>query len=158
MTTYESRPNTIPWPPMIYILAIVIAVALGWFLPLPWIGAPLGDILFAIGWLLVAGALAIDVAAMRTMRRHKTTIMPHKGSQHLVTDGPFAFTRNPIYLANTMLTIGIGLIVGNAWFLPAAIAAAFATTYLAIRREEQHLTARFGKRYRDYCKKARRWI
>ena len=41
MTTYESRPNAIPWPPLIYILAIAIAVALGWFLPLPWIAAPL---------------------------------------------------------------------------------------------------------------------
>jgi protein-S-isoprenylcysteine O-methyltransferase Ste14 len=158
MSEISARPNSFPWPPVIYCIAIAIAVLLGYFAPLPWIPSPLSDILFAVGWLLVAGAIAIDVGAMRTMSRHKTTIMPHRGSDHLVTDGPFAFTRNPIYLGNTMLTFGVGLISGIAWFLPLALIAAFATQKLAIEREEKHLDLRFGKRFRDYVKKVRRWI
>jgi protein-S-isoprenylcysteine O-methyltransferase Ste14 len=54
--------------------------------------------------------------------------------------------------------IGVGLITGIAWFLPLAIVAAFLTQKLAIEREERHLEARFGKRYRDYAKRVRRWI
>lgn len=154
----DARPNRLPWPPIVYLLAIAASVALGYAAPLPWIGKPLSDILFAIGWLMVAGAIAIDIGAMRTMRRHKTTIMPNRGSEHLVTDGPFAVTRNPIYLANTMLMFGIGLITGIVWFLPLGLVAAFATQKLAIEREERHLDARFGKRYREYRKKVRRWI
>lgn len=158
MSDINARPNSFPWPPVIYCIAIAIAVLLGYLVPLPWIPSPMSDILFAVGWLLVAGAIAIDVGAMRTMSRHKTTIMPHRGSDHLVTDGPFGFTRNPIYLANTMLTLGVGLISGIVWFLPLALIAAYATQKLAIEREERHLDLRFGKRFRDYVKRVRRWI
>jgi protein-S-isoprenylcysteine O-methyltransferase Ste14 len=158
MTDIQTRPNRLPWPPIIYLVAIAISIALGLLYPLPWISAPLSDILFAAGWLLVAAMVALDFSAMRTMARAKTTIRPDKASEHLVTTGAFSFTRNPIYLGNTLLMVGVGLITGIVWFLPLAIAAAFATQKLAIEREERHLEARFGKRYRDYAKRVRRWI
>ena len=158
MTTIHDRPNTLPWPPIIYIAAAALALIGHALLPLPWIRGALGEILFATGWLVVAGALAIDVAAMRAMSRARTTIMPHRGSDHLVTGGPFSFTRNPIYVGNTMLMIGVGLISGIVWFLILAPVAAYVTTKLAIQREEKHLEARFGKKYRDYAKKVRRWL
>jgi protein-S-isoprenylcysteine O-methyltransferase Ste14 len=158
MTDIQTRPNRLPWPPIIYLAAIAVSVALGLLFPLPWISAPLSDILFAAGWLLVAAMVALDFSAMRTMARAKTTIMPNKASEHLVTTGAFSFTRNPIYLGNTLLMLGVGLITGIAWFLPLAFVAAFATQKLAIEREERHLEARFGKKYRDYAKRVRRWI
>lgn len=158
MTAVETRPNTLPWPPIVYVAAVAAAIVLNWLVPLPWIPGPLGELLFAVGWLVVGGALAIDITAMRTMARAKTTIMPHRGSDHLVTSGPFSFTRNPIYLGNTMLMIGIGLIAGIVWFILLAPVAALVTQKLAIEREERHLEMRFGKKYRDYAKKVRRWI
>ena len=158
MSTYEERPNRFPWPPVIYVAAIALAVVLHWVWPLPWLGSPLADFLFAVGVITAVGAIAIDVAAMRALQRARTTILPHRGSAHLQTGGPYAFTRNPIYLGNTMLTVGIGLISGIVWFLPLALVAAFATQKLAIEREEAHLYARFGKRFRDYAKRVRRWI
>jgi len=153
-----ARPNVIPWPPLIACAAIAAAIVLGLLVPLPWLPPPMSDILFAIGWIMIAGALAIDITAMRTMSRHKTTIMPNRASEHLVTDGPFSFTRNPIYLANVMMIAAIGLVSGIVWFLPMALATGIATQKLAIEREEKHLDARFGKRYRDYVKRVRRWI
>jgi protein-S-isoprenylcysteine O-methyltransferase Ste14 len=127
-------------------------------LPLPWFGSPLGDFLFAVGVLMAGTAIALDIAAMRAMARSPTTILPTKASDHLVTSGPFAVSRNPIYLANVMLTLAAALVFGIAWFLPAAFVAAFVTQKLAIEREERHLTHRFGKKYRDYQKRVRRWI
>ena len=158
MTTAQERPNNLPWPPIIYICAVALALVLRWLLPLPWIGPPMNELLFAVGWVVVAGAIAIDISAMRTMARARTTILPHRGAEHLVTKGPFSFTRNPIYLGNTMLMIGIGLISGIAWFVILAPVAAFVTQKLAIEREEKHLEAKFGKAFRDYAKKVRRWI
>lgn len=158
MTAIENRPNTLPWPPIVYLAAVAAAIVLHWLLPLPWIPRPLSELLFAVGWLVVGAALAIEFSAMRTMARAKTTIMPNRGSDHLVTNGPFSFTRNPIYLGNTMLMIGIGLIAGIVWFILLAPVAAFATQKLAIEREERHLEIRFGKKFRDYAKKVRRWI
>lgn len=158
MNAYDARPNRLPWPPMIYLAAIVLAALLTWAIPLPWIPSPLSDLLFAIGIVTIGGVVAIDVSAMRTLHKARTTIMPHRGSDHLVSGGPFSFSRNPIYLANTMLTVGIGLVAGSVWFLVLALVAAFATQKLAIEREEKHLEARFGKKYRDYRKRVRRWI
>lgn len=154
----DEAPSRFPWPPIVYLSAIVIAILLGLFYPLPWISSPLSDLLFAVGCLLIVGVVAIDVSAFQTLRRGKTTIMPHRASDNLVTSGPFSFTRNPIYLANTMLVIGIGLIVGSLWFPLLALVAALATQKLAIEGEEKHLQERFGKKYRDYAKRVRRWI
>jgi protein-S-isoprenylcysteine O-methyltransferase Ste14 len=157
-TDIKERPNTLPWPPLIYGAAILTGALSGYVLPTPWPVSPTSDFLLAIGGLMIAGALFIDFSAMRTMTKAKTTIMPNKGSDHLVASGPFSFSRNPIYLANTMITIGLGFMSGIIWFLPLALIAAVLTQHLAIKREEAHLEARFGKAFREYAKKVRRWI
>ena len=158
MSEFAGRPNRIPWPPILYAAAIALSVALAVWVRLPWFGAPLADILFAAGLVTMAVAIGLDFYAMKTLHAGKTTIMPNKGSAHFVHNGPYAFTRNPIYLGNTLLMIGGGLVSGAAWFFPLAFFAAFLTQKLAIEREEKHLAERFGKPYRDYCKKVRRWI
>jgi protein-S-isoprenylcysteine O-methyltransferase Ste14 len=154
----SAAPSRVPWPPIIYLSAIAAGILLHMLYPLPWITRPVSDLLFAFGWLLVAATIAIHVTAFRALVRGKTTIMPNKPSEHLVTSGPFSFTRNPIYLANTLLMLGIGLIIGSIWFLLLALLAAFVTQKLAVEAEEKHLADRFGKRYRDYSKRVRRWI
>ena len=154
----KETPNSIPWPPLIYAAAILMGAFSGFVLPKPWLSSPTSDFLAAIGGLLIAAGLFVDFSAMRTLARAKTTIAPNKSAQHLVTNGPFSFSRNPIYLANTFITAGIGFMSGIIWFLPLALVAAMLTERLAIKREEAHLEARFGKAFRDYSKKVRRWI
>lgn len=158
MSEHSAPPSRLPWPPLIYVAAVALAIVLQWLWPLPWIGPPLADLLFALGWLMVLAALALDFGAMRTMRKAQTTILPHRAADHLVTGGPFALSRNPIYLGNTTLMVAVGFIAGSLWFVLLAPVAAILTTFLAIRPEERHLAERFGKRYRDYQKKVRRWI
>jgi protein-S-isoprenylcysteine O-methyltransferase Ste14 len=158
MTTASTAPNRLPWPPMIYLAAIVAGIVLSIVVPLPWIGEPISDILFAVGCLMVLLAVIVGIEAIRKLRRAKTTVVGGRASEHLVTNGPFAVTRNPIYLAMTILVIGIGLISEIVWFLPLALIAAFATQKLAIGPEESHLEQQFGKRYRDYAKRVRRWF
>ena len=92
------------------------------------------------------------------MVRARTTLNPNAVPDHLVTTGPFGITRNPMYLANTLLLIGVAFVTGIVWFLPLAFIAAFATQKVAIEREEKMLAAKFGKKYRDYAKRVRRWI
>jgi protein-S-isoprenylcysteine O-methyltransferase Ste14 len=148
----------VPLPPLIYLVALIIGVALGVFVPLPWLGGVLADLLFAAGWIVIAGALALWVGAVRAMRRAGTTLNPRGTPEHILTGGPFAVSRNPIYLSATLLLIGIALATGNAWTLLMAFVAAFLTGKLAIEYEEKVLAERFGKKYRDYAKRVRRWI
>lgn len=158
MTATDLRPSRLPWPPVVYLAAVGLATLLTFLVPLPWLGSPASDLLFAIGIVIAAGVVALYVTALRAFRKARTTVRPDRAAEHLVTSGPYAFTRNPMYLGNTVLMLAIGLVAGALWFLPLALVAAFATQKLAIEPEERHLQARFGKRYRDYAKKIRRWI
>jgi len=156
--TAAARSTRIPWPPLIYMAAITGAVALGLTVPLPWIAGPLGYILFAVGRLVILAVVALWVTSGRAMTSAKTTLNPTGEPSHLVTTGPFAITRNPIYLANTLLMIGVGLVAGIFWFIVLAFVAAFATQKVSIEFEEKMLSTKFGKKYKDYAKKVRRWI
>lgn len=153
-----DKPSRIPWPPLLYLSAILAAFYLGRNYPLPWLPTGIADGLFAVGVLMIIGGFAFDIYAIRTLIVHKTTIMPTSGATHLVTSGPFAVSRNPIYLGNTILTSGLGIALANPWFFIAAIAAALATNFLQIVPEEKHLERQFGKSWRTYTKKVRRWI
>lgn len=154
MTDHSDRPNKVPWPPIILVTAIIAGFALRWAMPL----GTLPGWTSPFGILLIIGAIGIDLAAMRTMSQAKTTILPHKASDALVTDGVFAFSRNPIYVANVMIITGLGLWSSNTWLLITAALAAIAMQKLAIEREEAHLLARFGDAYAEYMQSTRRWI
>lgn len=154
MNAYRTRPNLLPWPPMLIIGLTLAAILLNVIAPLE-IGfagmRPLGVVLLLL-------AVCVDLWAMKTLSDCETTILPNRRSSHLVTQGPFGYSRNPIYVANVMLMFGMGLFSMNAWFLVLAPLDAVLTYFLAIRREESHLTALFGYQYENYCRKVRRWI
>ncbi len=153
-----EKPNTIPWPPIILVCTLAIGIIANGIYPLAVPVTPLGEMIKGLGIMLIIIAVLIDVAAMLAMRKANTTILPHKATDHLVTKSVFAFSRNPIYLANALLTVGIGLTFGTFWHLFLMPLGAFATQKLAIEREERHLESKFGNNYRSYAKRVNRWI
>jgi protein-S-isoprenylcysteine O-methyltransferase Ste14 len=157
MNEFRSRPLNFPWPPLIYVLACAAALLLGMKMPIISFHI-LGGFGKIIGATFMAMAIALDLWALKTLFERHTAIMPHKCATHLVTCGPFHYTRNPIYLGYTLMTLGIGLVLGNGWFAVAALVAALATHFLAIRREEFHLLSRFGFEFERYCRQTRCWI
>lgn len=151
-----AAPNRIPWPPILFGAAAIAAVGLGMLLPGPdWLRSP---VLAIIGWIVLIAGLVLDIAAMATMARQRANILPHRAATALVTSGPFAWSRNPIYLGNTIAMTGAALAFANPWFLPTALLAAVAVTRLAIRREEAHLAARFGTAWEAYSQRTARWF
>jgi protein-S-isoprenylcysteine O-methyltransferase Ste14 len=152
------RPNIIPWPPIIYAGCALVALGLNYVHPLAWPTDHWKLVLMLTGLVLLVVAVTIEVSAVRAFRRHKTTIQPHRGASALITDGPFGFSRNPIYLGNTFLVFGAGLLFGIAWLLPAAFIGAALTQKLAIEREERHLAAGFGKAWEEYVAATPRWL
>jgi protein-S-isoprenylcysteine O-methyltransferase Ste14 len=153
-----DRPNSIPWPPIIYLTAVVTGLAIGTVAPLPWVQPPLEAFLQAIGGILAISALGIDLITLQAFRRAQTTILPHRGASKLITDGPFAWSRNPIYVANTLLVFSTGLFFGKPWLIVFAFLGAYATQKLAIEREERHLEELFGQAWIHYKESVRRWI
>jgi protein-S-isoprenylcysteine O-methyltransferase Ste14 len=125
--------------------------------PLPWPG--LDDTLArVIGIGLGVAGVALMTWSAATLRRHRTTVLPHARVERLVTDGPFRYRRNPIYLADVLLLLGAAELTKNVWFVIVAPLFAGLVTWLAILPEERHLEARFGEAYRAYKASTRRWI
>ena len=155
----STRPNTIPWPPILFVGAALAAVVLGHYAPLPDpFGALAGGVSRGIGILLALFGFGLDIWAIVTMARKKTAVAPNRPATHLVTDGPFRYSRNPIYLGNMILMTGLALALSNMWFIVAGLAAGISVDRLAIRREEAHLAARFGDEWLAYRDRIGRWI
>jgi protein-S-isoprenylcysteine O-methyltransferase Ste14 len=92
------------------------------------------------------------------MRRAGTNVRPSEPALAIVTDGPFRFTRNPLYLALTACYIGITLLANAAWPLVVLPFALVVTHYGIVRREERYLEAKFGTTYVAYMTRVRRWL
>ncbi|MGO4872330.1 MAG: methyltransferase family protein [Roseiarcus sp.] len=151
----HNRPNRVPWPPLFGAAALALAFFSERAYPLPLHLGPGGRWL---GWALIAAGLGVDLWAMATMVRARVNILPHRAADGLVTSGPFAFTRNPIYLGNTVALAGIGVAVASWWYVVAAIFMAKLVEMFAIFREERHLALRFGREWLDYSARVPRWI
>ena len=154
---WRERPNVLPWPPLIFAFAAIAAFVLGRIYPLGGLFTT-GLVTRTLGTITMLLGLGLDVYAMVEMRRLRANILPHRAATALVTTGPFALSRNPIYLGNTILVLGAALVLGNPWFLAAAVVAAVLVEVLAIRREEKHLAARFGAAWEAYVQRTPRWI
>lgn len=142
-------------PPLIYVTGLV----LGWIIDLvwptsgpPWPVAVTVGVLGALAWLWLDGS-----AAMR-FRRAGTAVIPFKPSTALVVDGPYRFTRNPIYLGMAALYISLAVLLGLMWALLLLPIVIGAVDRLVIAREEPYLERKFGTDYLEYKRRVRRWI
>src|SRR5258708_20119222 len=70
-----------------------------------------------LGSSLVGLAVAVIASAFRKMVRAHTNVNPTQPTTALVVEGPFKFTRNPLYLSLTLLYTGISIIVNALWTL-----------------------------------------
>ena len=133
----------------------------GW-LPVLFLGVPLlvpgrmSAALWIIGGLLIVAGEWIrlaGVAAAGTVTRRRS-----RNVQRLVTYGIFGWVRNPLYVGNFLIWMGVGVISGVLWFIPIAIVI-FAVEYtLIVRYEEGVLESIFGAEYLAYKERTPRWI
>jgi protein-S-isoprenylcysteine O-methyltransferase Ste14 len=125
---------------------ILLQVARPWRLPWPaWIGRGCGLLLVLAGlWL---GAWAVQAAAGVDLER----------PDQLVDSGPYAYSRNPMYVAWTVGYLGVAAVAGTAWpllFLPVVLL----VTHVVVLREERALERHFGTAYRSYTTSVRRYL
>ncbi len=111
-----------------------------------------------LGWIAFAAGVIAAVAVKRRFDRAGISIKPNQVPEHLVTDGLFAYSRNPVYASMILGLAGIFVVLGT--LTPALVVPVFA--YLIsvrfIALEERLLEDRFGDAYRDYAGRVRRWI
>ncbi len=91
-------------------------------------------------------------------RKNRTAIKPFKESSALVTQGPYRFTRNPMYLSMLISLTGAAVVLGSVTCLLVLPLFAWQIATRFIRVEEAMLTERFGEPYIAYQKRVRRWV
>jgi len=142
-------------PPVLFIAAMGLMALLHYQAPGPvLIAAPYNT----LGWIPFAAGVGITLWVNWRFRRADTTIRPFRQSTALVTDGPFAHSRNPIYVSMAAGLVGIALVFGT--LTPVIAVPLFV---LLIRRrfiavEEAMLEEAFGDDYRAYKARVRRWL
>jgi protein-S-isoprenylcysteine O-methyltransferase Ste14 len=116
------------------------------------------SITLAAGALLVVAAIALFATTLRLFRATGQHPRPWLPTPSLIVEGPYWFSRNPIYVAMTFAQIGLGLLLDNAWIVALSAASLTAVHFIAVRPEEAYLFDRFGEPYRRYLASVRRYL
>jgi protein-S-isoprenylcysteine O-methyltransferase Ste14 len=143
-------------PPLVYVAAFLLGLRLQSSLPLPLL-LPRTLRTFLSGALLGTG-ITTGALAIREMRSAGTNIQPQQPTTALVVEGPYRFTRNPIYLSMTLIYSGLALLTNALWPLLLLPLPLQLLKRGVIEREEHYLEHKFGERYQKYKESVPRWF
>ena len=110
------------------------------------------------GGILVGGGVILMVLAISEMRRQRTTIIPHQTPSSLVQSGIFSKSRNPIYLGDALLLLGLILRFDAVLALPLLPIFVWILEKRFVIPEENRLRRTFRADWGRYEQKVRRWI
>ncbi len=150
-----DKPDVISPPPLIYFGLIVGGFLFDslWRLPLH-----LFPLQRVVGIVIVVVGFGLSLASILQFVRHGTHPDPSKPSTTLITTGPYRYSRNPIYLAYSLMHFGIALWATKAWLLITLPFAVALIRFGVVIREEEYLERRFGESYLQYKNSVRRWL
>lgn len=142
-------------PPTYGMLAVVAMVAVHYLVPgmrlavapVTWLGVP---------FVIVGGIF--NVWAGGLFKRRGTPFNPFAAPRRLVREGPFALSRNPMYLGMVLAAIGVAMLMGTLSPFIVVVALAWILKARFIVVEEAQMEDAFGDDFRDYCRRVRRWV
>jgi protein-S-isoprenylcysteine O-methyltransferase Ste14 len=150
-----DKANVIAPPPLIYGAAFIVGLLIHRALPVPVLPETLAD---WIGVVFVLASIPIAITAFRAMIRAQTSFDPRKPTTAIVSEGPFHYSRNPMYISLTLLYLGVSLLINALWILLLVVPLLVVIRYGVIAREEAYLERKFGDEYLRYKARVRRWI
>ena len=144
-------------PPLVFLIFIALGVLLQRAVrPLT---IPAGRILSITGGVvLIAVAAWLFVSALVMFRRTGQHPRPWKPTPELIPNGPYRFSRNPMYVAMTLFVLGLGIALNNLWVSIFAPLSLLVVHFIAVLPEEHYLAGKFGEDYRGYIARVRRYL
>ncbi|MEM7056101.1 MAG: isoprenylcysteine carboxylmethyltransferase family protein [Pseudomonadota bacterium] len=153
----DDHPGVVALPPLIFAGFLVAGILLTWALP-AFLPSAYTTWMLALGGFFVAAAVVLAIGGILAFTKAGTNIEPTKPALVLVFDGPYRFTRNPMYSGLILMLVGISLLFSIDYALVLAMPFAAVLHYGVVLREEAYLTAKFGEPYQNYLTQTRRWI
>jgi protein-S-isoprenylcysteine O-methyltransferase Ste14 len=142
-------------PPLVYLSSVLtgIVVQIAW--PLPFLPSTLA---LPGGSSLVVVAITLFSCSVRELWAAGTPVPGSRPTTVIVRTGPYRFSRNPIYLAFSVLHLGIAIWVNSVWLVATLMVTVAVMIIVVIPREERYLEGRFGTDYLEYKASVRRWL
>lgn len=151
----NDSPGVVAPPPFIYLGGLVMGTLLHWLKPMSFLPE---NLTLPLGILVIVSSILLVVSSFREFTKAKTNIDVRKPTTSIVRNGPYRFTRNPIYVSMTLFTVGVAIGMNALWILITLIPVLFIMHVGVIAREEAYLTKKFGNEYLTYKSEVRRWI
>jgi protein-S-isoprenylcysteine O-methyltransferase Ste14 len=145
------------------ITPVPVIVALAWFLwrsrgqPGPG-GAGVDSVLDGLGLLLACAGQALRFYTLGQVRDGTSGQDSKLIAVQLNHRGPYAYVRNPLYVGNLGICLGLMLIAHDPWVYLLGLGFFFGEYYFIIRAEEAFLRQRFGQAYEEFLQKVPRWV
>jgi protein-S-isoprenylcysteine O-methyltransferase Ste14 len=154
----RDTPGVIAPPPLIYLGTLLLGLILHALFPVRLVRFLPRIARAVLGGSLIGFAVTMITLAFRAMQRAHTNVDPFQPTTALVVEGPFEFTRNPLYLSMTLIYTGVTILVNALWALLLLPVALIVIRKGVIEREERYLEQKFGEQYLHYKARVRRWI
>ncbi len=141
-------------PPNFLFIYLITALALHSFFPIKDI---VGSYHF-LGILFIVFGLVINLWADSLFKKNKTTVKPDNTPSKLIINGPFRFSRHPMYLGFVLLLLGVAIILGSisSFVVPGIMFLTLEWKFIPL--EEKNMEKCFGKKYLEYKNQVRRWL
>lgn len=142
-------------PPLLLVLCLISMIVVSRYgLSTIWIAPPLDS----VGWAIIAFGILVPVWAARIFKRRETNILPYRDPEKIVTEGPFKFSRNPMYLGMLLVLIGSAIKLGSMESFGFVLVFFSVANWWYIPFEEARMHAVFGEQFDTYKSKVRRWL
>jgi protein-S-isoprenylcysteine O-methyltransferase Ste14 len=139
----------------VYLVSLATGALLQLGLPFPVVP---GALALPLGVPLVASAVVLFWYSVAKFRAAGTPVPARKPTTVIVRIGPYRFSRNPIYLAFSLLQLGIAIWANSLWLLATLVGAVLLVDRVVIPKEERYLERKFGAEYLEYKARVRRWV
>lgn len=142
-------------PPLLMVLCLIGMIALNHYgVATLWIGKPFDN----LGYAVALFGLSLPVWAARIFRQRETNIIPYRDPDKIVTEGPFRFSRNPMYLGMLLVLAGVAIKLGSLESLGFVALFFCVANWWYIPFEEERMRAMFGEQFDTYKSNVRRWL
>ena len=152
----NDNPGVLIWPPVLLASSLAASILAHLAFPIRLFQAAQLTRIAGVVLALFSGFCALW--ASRVMTAAGTNVRPDRPAITIVKAGPFRFTRNPMYVSQCILQIGVALMMNSATALLFVVPLALVLHFGVIKREERYLTAKFGQDYLAFKSRVRRWL
>ena len=144
-------------PPLVFLGAIVLgAIVQRKAMPLSLSFAP--GLRVTAGVLILVCAVSLVASARILFKRTGQNPIPWKPTPELIFQGPYRFTRNPMYVGVSLFVVGLGVALNNLWISLFAAPALLTVHFIAVLPEERYLLEKFGENYGRFLARVRRYL